>query len=368
MEPGLRGAPPNDGESGLMTTTTRPAPDVSVLAEHVSDHLSVFVVAENTDARRPANGGLRLLNYPSDEACIADGQRLAGLMTHKHDLYGTGFAGGKIVARAAEPEAVKDELISITAGLLESLDGAMITGCDLNTSLEDMERLTELTPHVLAAVGSPVDASAATAHGTLGAVEAVLESTLADAKPGRALVHGCGAVGGTVARVLVQHGWTVFTVDLSPDRAGFPGATPLPQDCPWWELKLDLLLPCSISGLINAEIASALRVKSVVPAANAPFQNTQLADDLRRRGIRVLPDPLVNAGAVIADSIERFSPDAWKGAGAEDVYAFVRSEVRQRATEYLNQRDQGLSVGAALVEVTAERETDPIGLSFGDEA
>ena len=141
-------------------------PSVSVLAEHVSEHLSVFVVAENTDSKRPANGGLRLLNYPSDEACIADGERLAGLMTHKHDLYGTGFAGGKIVARTAEPDAVKDELISVTAELLESLDGAMITGCDLNTSLEDMERLTALTPHVLAAVGSPVDASAATAHGT----------------------------------------------------------------------------------------------------------------------------------------------------------------------------------------------------------
>ena len=93
-----------------MTTQTRPTPSVSVLAEHVSDHLSVFVVAEDTDAKRPANGGLRLLNYPSDEACIADGERLAGLMTHKHDLYGTGFAGGKIVARASEPAAVKDEL------------------------------------------------------------------------------------------------------------------------------------------------------------------------------------------------------------------------------------------------------------------
>ena len=89
---------------------------------------------------------------------------------------------------------------------------------------------------------------------------------------------------------------------------------------------------------------------------------------LRRRGIRVLPDPLVNAGAVIADSIERFSPDAWDGAGANDVYAFVRQEVRQRATNYLNQRDQGLSVGAALVEVAAEPENDPIGLSFGDAA
>ena len=88
-----------------MSSGKKTAPTVSVLAEHVSDHLSVFVVAEDTDAKRPANGGLRVLNYPSDEACIADGQRLAGLMTHKHDLYGTGFAGGKIVARAAEPDA-----------------------------------------------------------------------------------------------------------------------------------------------------------------------------------------------------------------------------------------------------------------------
>ena len=349
-----------------MGSTTDHTPPVTVLAEHVSDHLSVFVVGEATDAKRPANGGLRLLNYPSDEACIADGQRLAGLMTHKHDLYGTGFAGGKIVARASDPAAVKEELISVTAELLESLDGAMITGCDLNTSLEDMERLTALTPHVLAAVGSPVDASAATAHGTLGAVEAVLGNKLEDAEPGRALVHGCGAVGGTVARTLVDHGWTVFTVDLSRKRAGFKGATPLPNDCPWWELELDLLLPCSISGLIDASITAALRTKAVVPAANAPFQDPQLAESLRERDIPVLPDPLVNAGAVIADSIERFSPEAWKGAGAEDVYTFVRDEVRQRASKYLNQRDQGLSVGAALNEVAAAPRTEPIGLSFGE--
>ena len=341
-------------------------PEVTVLAEHVSEHLSVFVVAENTDASRPANGGLRLLSYADDATCRADGHRLASLMTNKHDLYGTGFAGGKVVARASDPDAVKDELIAVTAGLLESLDGAMITGCDLNTSLEDMERLTALTPHVLAAVGSPVDASAATAHGTLGAVEAVLEKELKDATPGRALVHGCGAVGGTVARHLVEHGWTVFTVDLDREKAGFPGATPLPDNCPWWELQLDLMLPCSISGLIDADMAAALRTPAIVPAANAPFQQPQLAEDLRQRGVRVLPDPLVNAGAVIADSIERFSPDAWKDAGAKDVYAFVRDEVRRRASDYLNQRDQGLSVGAALEEVAATPSHDPIGLSFGE--
>ena len=164
----------------------------------------------------------------------------------------------------------------------------------------------------------------------------------------------------------MDNDWTVFTVDLSRERATFPGATPLPQNCPWWELNFDLVLPCSISGLITAEMADELQTKAVVPAANAPFQNAPLADELRKRGIPVLPDPLVNAGAVIADSIERFSPDAWKDAGADDVYAFVRSEVRQRATEYLNQRDQGMSVGEALTEVAADTANEPIGLSFGD--
>jgi leucine dehydrogenase len=93
-------------------------------------------------------------------------------------------------------------------------------------------------------------------------------------------------------------------------------------------LELDLLLPCSISGLLDASITTALRTQAVVPAANAPFENPRLAETLRERGILVLPDPLVNAGAVIADSIERFSHDTWSTADAEDVYAFVRLEVR----------------------------------------
>ena len=347
-----------------MRSADSSSPQVRVLAEHISDHLSVFVVAENTDAGRPANGGLRLLSYDSDATCKADGHRLASLMTNKHSLYGTGFAGGKVVARAANPAAVKDELINVTAELLESLDGAMITGCDLNTSLEDMERLTALTPHVLAAVGSPVDASSATAFGTIGAVEAVLKAGLDQATPGRALVHGCGAVGGPVAKALIASDWKVFTVDMDPARAEIAGAIPLDPGSDWWDQELELLLPCSISGLLTAEISEALQVKAVIPAANAPFAETALAEQLRQRGVRVLPDPLVNAGAVIADSIERFAPEAWKQASPEQVYAFVRQAVRERACDFLAQRDQGLSVGEALIHVAAGSSQDPIGLSF----
>ena len=340
---------------------------VHVLAEYVSDHLSVFVVAQNANTRHPANGGLRLLNYPTDRACIADGRRLAALMSLKHGLYSTGFAGGKIVARSNNPDAVKEKLIYVTAALLQSLKGTMVTGCDLNTSTEDMEYLTALTPHVLAAVGSPVDASSATAYGALGAVEAVLDENLDTADPGRALVHGCGAVGSTIAQTLADHGWTVFTIDLDKRRAVIRGATALPVDCPWWKLDLDLFLPCSISGLINAEINSVLQVKAVIPAANAPFSRPELADELRWRNVLVLPDPLVNAGAVIADSIEHFSPEVWSQTSADSVYAFVRSEVRQRTHHYLRQCEQGMTATQALNGVAADSTDQPIGLNFAND-
>jgi leucine dehydrogenase len=115
-------------------------------------------------------------------------------------------------------------------------------------------------------------------------------------------------------------------------------------------------------------MANAMQVNAIVPAANAPFQQPEIADDLRQRSIRVLPDPLVNAGAVIADSIERFSPEAWDQASAQEVYDFVRHEVRQRATDFLKQRGDGLTVSDALVEVAAHTGKDPIGLSFGTAA
>ena len=51
-------------------------------------------------------------------------------MTRKHDLYGTGFAGGEVAGpRGRSRSRPGRRLISVTAELLESLDGAMITGC-----------------------------------------------------------------------------------------------------------------------------------------------------------------------------------------------------------------------------------------------
>ena len=52
---------------------------------------------------RPGNGGIRLLDYQSDDHAIDDAIRLAEGMTRKHDMFRTGFSGAKLVANTNIP-------------------------------------------------------------------------------------------------------------------------------------------------------------------------------------------------------------------------------------------------------------------------
>ena len=337
--------------------------EIGVLAEYLSNDLSVFIVGENSNLNIPANGGLRLLSYETDIDCLQDGFRLAKLMKIKHDLYNTGFSGGKIVARASNPKEVKDNLITITAELLEKLNGRMITGCDLNTDIEDMEKLFRLTPHVLAAVGSSVDASVATAMGVIGAFEAYEKSFNYDFSNG-ILVHGCGAVGSKVATELVKKGLKTYTVDIDIKKTYIKGATSLGDNQCWYKNKFDVIIPCSISGLITTYISNFLiNTKAIISAANAPFANEIIIKKLRNSNVTIIPDPLVNAGAVIGDSIERYSPEKWLGTSKNIVYQFVRDQIRNKCFIYLSLLNSSLS-NQESIQLIKNESNEIIGKQF----
>ena len=70
----------------MVNLQTQQKSEVGILAEYISEELSIFIVAENNLEDHPANGGLRLLNYESDMECIQDGFRLANLMKNKHNI------------------------------------------------------------------------------------------------------------------------------------------------------------------------------------------------------------------------------------------------------------------------------------------
>ena len=347
----------------MVNLQTQLKSEVGVLAEYISDELSVFIVAENKPDDHPANGGLRLLDYETDMDCLQDGFRLANLMKSKHDLYSTGFSGGKVVARSSDISSVKEKLISVTSELLENLDGRMITGCDLNTDVNDMEKLYKLTPHVLAAVNSNVDASTATAMGVIGAFEAFEKCIQCDLSNG-VLVHGCGSVGSIVAYELIKRDIKTYVVDIDLEKTDIEGAISLGNDKNWYWKNFDVILPCSISGLINKNISQfLLNSKAIISAANAPFENDKIPQKLRDSNVVIVPDPLVNAGAVIADSIERYAPVKWSKTSPEKVYDFVKNEVKKKCISYLALEQSGLA-SKEILELIKNEKREIIGESF----
>ena len=259
---------------------------------------------------RPGNGGIRLLNYESTQHAIDDAVRLAKGMTRKHDMFRTGFSGAKVVVDSDHDDLCtieREQLMKDAGKALEALEGQMYTGCDLNTSDEDMDYLVEATndKFVLAGRNSKVDTNVATASSVigsiLGALDAMEENDLSKLT---FTVQGCGKVGSSVAKQLVARGAKcVQTCDLFPEAADIPGCTPI-QD--WVNTPCDFLVPCANSLAITEEVAITFPegVRYCVGAANSPFANEEARMTFDKRGIMHVPESISSAGAILADSVE----------------------------------------------------------------
>ena len=93
-------------------------------------------------------------------------------------------------------------------------------------------------------------------------------------------------------------------VEQSPNRsvAGFPGSDPI-SEVELFAMEVDAIIPAALGGVINEEIASDVRAKLIVEGANDP--TTSAAHEiLVRRGVRVVPDILANAGGVTVSYFE----------------------------------------------------------------
>ena len=85
---------------------------------------------------------------------------------------------------------------------------------------------------------------------------------------------------------------------------------------------------------------------------------------LMKKNIVVIPDPIVNAGAVIADSIELFDPDSWDNSNPSEIYEFVKACVFDNTSLFLQFREKGLPVESIIEKIIEMKSSQPIGLSF----
>lgn len=291
---------------------------------------------QHDNSRGPMKGGLRYHADVDAEEMLS----LATLMTWKTAVMNLPF-GGSAGGVAVDPARLSaKELERLTRKYVDQLADVLgptrdVLGPDVNTNPQVMAWAMDqygkhhgYTPAVV--TGKPLELGgtrgreAATGRGLLYVAREVLRDMGLALKGARVAVHGFGNVGSHVAGALTEAGARVVAVcDVSGGVRepaglnlpalfehvrrfgairGFPGGNPctpvdiLTADC-------DLLVPASLGGVLTKDIATEVRARVVLEAANGPTE-AEADTVLERRGVVVVPDILASAGGVTVSYFE----------------------------------------------------------------
>jgi leucine dehydrogenase len=261
------------------------------------------IIAIHSTRLGPALGGCRYLAYPDDDSAIRDAIRLAQGMSYKAALAGLAQGGGKAVIIRPPHVDNRGALFEAFGRMIESLNGRYITAVDSGTSSADMDCIAQQTQHVTSTTAAG-DPSPHTAMGVFAGICATALARLGsdDLQGLRVAVQGLGNVGFALAEQLAAAGVELFVSDLDPGRVQLAveqlGAHPVSSE----ELLLtpcDILAPCGLGGVLNAQTVGALHCAAVAGSANNQLAGSEIADALEARGILYAPDYVINSGGLI---------------------------------------------------------------------
>lgn len=301
------------------------------------------IIAIHDTRLGPALGGCRYLAYPDDDSALRDAIRLARGMSYKAALAGLPHGGGKAVILRPAHVPERAALFEAFGRMVETLGGRYITAVDSGTSSLDMDCVALHTRHVTStqAAGDP---SPCTALGVFAGIRASALARLGsdDLEGLRIAVQGLGNVGYALAEQLAAAGAELLVSDLDPGRVQLAveqlGAHPVASDA-LLTTPCDILAPCGLGGVLNAQSAPQLRCAVVAGAANNQLASPDIADLLEARGILYAPDYVINSGGLIHVALRHRGDDmpaitahlARIGQRLTDIYAHAQADKRSPA-------------------------------------
>jgi leucine dehydrogenase len=233
-------------------------------------------------------------------------------MTYKSAVAHTGLGGGKAVI-IADPKSMKSEALYLGMGrLIDSLGGKYITAEDMNTSIADLEIIRRATRHVTGLSresGGSGNPSPYTAYGIYLGIKAALDWVYeSDDLVGRKIaIQGIGAVGGALARRLIEDGATVYASDQNQERleklADEIGLLPVGEK-EIFSQQVDVFAPCARGAILNDVTSPQLRCAIIAGAANNQLLEPRHGEELLERKILYAPDYVINAGGIINVAVE----------------------------------------------------------------
>ena len=291
---------------------------------------------QHNAARGPYKGGIRY--HPNVD--LGEIRSLAALMTWKTALVDVPFGGAKGGVTVDPTLLSQAELQKLTRVFTQKLDMALgvyrdIPAPDVNTNAQIMAWMMDeygrkhgYTPAIVTGkpvnLGGSLGREAATGRGTVIITREACKRFGMDLKKATVAIQGFGNVGSWTARLIRELGATVVAVSdmyggihceqgLDIDKVcehvkatgsvvGMSGTKDI-DNAELLALPVDVLVPAALGGAINRDNVESVRAKLIVEAANSPV--TPRADEnLRKRGILVIPDILANAGGVTVSYFE----------------------------------------------------------------
>jgi leucine dehydrogenase len=256
------------------------------------------ILVIDDDTLGPAAGGVRTRAYPSEAAARAEVAGLARAMTIKCALAGLDAGGGKCVV-IDRPGLDRPRAFAALGAQIDALDGAFRTAGDLGTTAADLAAMASTCRWVHT---DEVNLAGAVARGLLRCVEACAAVRGVPLAGLTVAIQGCGAIGAAAARALAGAGLRLTVADVDDARAralaAELGAAVLsPSEI--LAAPVDVVSPCAIGGVIDAEVAGRLVAWAVCGAANNVMASIEAEERLAARGVLVVPDVVASAGAVI---------------------------------------------------------------------
>lgn len=266
------------------------------------------LIASHDTRLGPALAPLRVWPYAVDADAWNDTLRRAHELSLKTALAGTDLGGGAITVLGDPERATNEVAMRVLGRHVDRQAGRVIATDGPGTDADLLGWLLRETAHVL---WQPEDAAAEwTALGTWHGLRACLEAALGHRDYARAsfAVQGAGQVGQRLVRLLRSTGAQVWISDLNDARTealvAATGAEAVPMQ-QIYDLPATVFCPCAMSGVLNEDTIPRLQCRVVAGTANHPLQSEASATLLAGRGILYAPDFAINAGDLIALSLQR---------------------------------------------------------------
>jgi leucine dehydrogenase len=317
------------------------------------------IIAIHSTALGPAAGGCRMWPYASTSEAVTDVLRLSRGMSYKNAMAGLPFGGGKAVIIGDSRTSKSAELFQEYGRFVGSLAGRYITAEDVGTTTADMEQVARVTSFVSGLGRKPGevggDPAPKTALGVFLGLKAAAKFRFgrSDLEGLRVAVQGVGGVGYHLCGLLAAEGVKLRVADVRPgatQRASDEfSAETVPVESILFE-EVDVLAPCALGAVLNAQSIPGIRARVVAGAANNQLAEEKDGATLQLAGVLYAPDYVINAGGIISVARE------YHGGATE---AQVTNEIQgipARLTEIFERaRREGRTTSAVADQIARDR-------------